>query len=266
VDRPPQEQGGPAPEAHGERRSGGAAEEGAELLRRLREADGEALLALVSERLAALPVTAVRQALRNPFASEELTRLIGSEERLVRIYEVRRDLAGHRRSPPALAQRFVPGLFWRDLVAIGLDARISPRVRHSADRFLIERLPGLAVGERVTIARRASPAALPHLRRDPSRQVIAALLENPRLTEGVLVPMVASETTLPAVLELVAKNRRWGNRYGVRQAICRNPRTPTATALQQLPLLKKGDLRAVASQHSLHPAVRQRARLLLGQE
>jgi hypothetical protein len=236
-----------------------------ELMLRLREADGEALLALVREGLAELPVAAVRQALRNPFASEELTRLIGSQQRLIRIYEVRRELARHRRSPPALAQRFIPGLFWRDLVTIGLDMQVSPRVRRSAERFLIERLPGLAVGERVTIARRASPAALSHLRRDPSRQVIAALLENPRLTEGVLVPMAASESTLPSVLELVASHRRWGNRYGVRQAISRNPRTPLATALRLLPLLKKPDLKAVAAQHSLPTAVRQRARLLLGQ-
>ena len=67
---------------------------------------------------------------------------------------------------------------------------------------------------------------LAQLRHDPSPRVIAALLDNPRLTEGVLAPVLNSASTPPAILELIADDRRWGVRYALRLALVRNPATP----------------------------------------
>ncbi len=233
-------------------------------MRRLREADDATLIVLVRELGDEISVAQCKQVLRNPFAGEEVLRLLMSQDRLLRVYELRRLFARHAKLPPALALKLVPGLFWRDLMEVGLDTRIQPVIRRSAQRYLVERLPSLAVGERVTLARRASPSALVQLRRDPHRAVIAALLENPRLTEATLMPMIASVSTLPQVLELVAANRRWGARYAIRQTLAKNPKTPVGVTLRLLPLLKKPDQKAIAASAILAPAVRQRARVLLG--
>ena len=232
---------------------------------RLREAGPEELAPLVDEWLGHLDPGAALLVLRNLHCTREVVRRLLGRPALLHSYEVRRELAMHRFTPEIDALRLVPGLFWRDLVAVGRDTRVRPMVRRAADQRLLERLSSLALGERVAIARRASPSVLAALRRDPNPRVLAAMLENPRLTEGLLMPLASSENAAPAVLEVLAADQRWGIRYPVRCAIARNPRTPVATALRILPLLKKVDLRAVASGRRLAEAVRRRARLLLGE-
>ena len=217
------------------------------------------------DSLATLDAGAACQALRNPFANAELIELLLTQApALLRSYDFRRDAAMHPRTPEFHALRLVPGLFWADLVRLGLDVRVRPVVRRAADQRLAERLTGLAVGERVAVARQASPAVLGVLRFDPTPRVIAALLENPRASEGLLMPLLASEDAQPPVLALIAANQRFGARHAVRAALARNPRTPVATALGLLPGLRKPELETVANASRLSETVRRRARLLLG--
>ncbi len=150
-------------------------------------------------------------------------------------------------------------------MALGLDTRLHPRLRRTAEQYLITRVPELAVGEKVSIARRASPGLLAHLRHDPSPRVIAAMLDNPRLTEDILAPVAHGAATPGPVLSLIAADRRWGVRYGLQVALARNPGTPLAASLKLLPLLRKSELKAVASDPRLAEAVRLRARVLLGE-
>lgn len=236
-----------------------------ELDRRLREAGAEELLDLVREHLAALEPPSVRQALHNPFCTTEIVELLAGQPRLVSFYEVRRDVALHPRTPEPLALRFVPGLWWRDLMALGLDTRIRPRVRRTADQALIVRLPEIALGERINLARRAGAGVLAHLRHDPHPRVISALLDNPRLTEDILAPVVHGAATPGPVLAAIAADRRWSTRPGLQVALARNPGTPQAVALRLLPLLRKPELRTVAQDVRVPEAVRLRARVLLGE-
>ncbi|HSL83875.1 MAG TPA: hypothetical protein VLF66_13960 [Thermoanaerobaculia bacterium] len=162
------------------------------------------------------------------------------------------------------ALRIVTTLFWRELMEVGLDTRVRPTVRRAADRQLLARLPGLAVGEKVAIGRRASARVLERLRHDPSPRVVRSVLENPRTTEGLLLPLVSHELARPEALEEVARSRRWGARYEVRVALCHNPRTPAATALRLLPHLRKKDLRRLLREVRVPAVVRRRAEVLLG--
>ena len=236
-----------------------------DLARRLREAGGEELLALLDRHAPELDPAAAQQALRNPFVGREAIEIVAAQGRLLPSYEIKRLIALHPRTPEPLALRFVPSLFWRDLLELGLDTRVRPTVRRAADRRLVARLPALAVGEKASLARRASARVLGQLRTDPSTRVVGALLENPRLTEGVLLPLVSSEDARPDVLEVVARHRRWGARYEVRLCLCLNPSTRVATALAILPYLRKSDLRGVARRPRIAPAVRRRVEVLLGE-
>jgi hypothetical protein len=237
-----------------------------ELERRLRDAETEELHGLLRRHAPELDVPAALGALRNPFIGREGIELVAGQGRLLASYELKRQIALHPRSPEPLALRFVASLFWRDLMELGLETRVRPTVRRAADRRLVGRLSGLAAGEKVAIARRASPRVLGRLRRDPAPRVIAALLENPRLTEGVLLPLAASEEAPPGVLEVLARNRRWGARYEIRLALCTNAKTPVQVVLPILPMLRKRDLQTVARTARLPMAVRRRARVLLGED
>ncbi len=235
-----------------------------ELHQRLREAGEEELLALLRGHATELGVPDVRHALSNPYCTAEAIERLAAEQRLLSFYEVRRDLALHPRTPETLAARFVPTLYWRDLMALALDNRLRPTLRRAAEIHLAAHLPGMAVGEKISLARRASPGVLSQLRHDPSPQVVAALLDNPRLTEGVLAPVLHAAKTPPAILELIAGDRRWGVRYPLRLALVRNPATPLNTAWRLLETIRKADLRPIAADPRLPEPLRRRARVLLG--
>lgn len=235
-----------------------------DLPQRLREADADDLLELLRRHAGELDVAAARQSLRNPFLGPEGIGLLAAQGRLLASYEVKRALTLHPQTPEVLALRFVPTLFWRDLVELGVDTRVRPTVRRAAERRLVSRLGGLAVGEKVAIARRASPRVLGHLRNDPSVRVVRAFLDNPRTTEGLILPLLAQDDARPDVLHALARHRRWGVRYEVRLGLCRHPHTPLGTALGLLPHLRKADLRRLASETRVPAAVRRKAEVLLG--
>jgi hypothetical protein len=237
-----------------------------DLDRRLREAGAEELLELVREHLAELEPPAVRQVLRNAYCTKEMIELLAEQARLVAFYEVRRDLALHPRAPEPLALRLVPGLWWRDLMALGLDSRIRPRVRRAADQYLLARLSELSLGEKINLARRAAPGVLAQLRHDPHPRVISALLENSRLTEDILAPVAHGAGTPGLVLATIAADRRWSMRPALQVALARHPNTPPAVALRLLPLLRKPELRTVAHDVRVPEMVRLRARVLLGDQ
>ncbi len=233
---------------------------------RLREADAKELMQLLKKHLAELDVPEVRQVLRNPFLTQQGVELLLEERRLLAFSEIKRSLVCHPRTPEIRARRLVPTLFWGDLLQISGDARVPPNVRHSADLQIRQRLPVLAVGERMSIARRASPVLVQQLRMDSDPRVIDALLDNTRLTEGSLMPLLGSDRARPEILTLIARHRKWGIHYGVKSALCRNARTPPEIVLGLLSQLKKSDLRAVYQDRRLSMAVRRRAGTLLGRE
>ena len=238
--------------------------ENSELRARLREAGEGDLIELVADHADELDPGAARSALRNAYAGPEVIEMLLRQRRLLSSQEVRREIVAHPATPEAKALNLLPGLFWRDLVKLGASVRTRPRIRRAADIRLAEKLPRLSLGERIAVARQAGPGAMSQLRNDAHPRVIGALLENPRLTEGVLAPLLTSDTANPQVLERVAADRRWGLRYGVRSMLARNPRTPVTTAMGLLSGLKKSDLRAIGSDWRMSAPVRQRANLLVG--
>lgn len=229
------------------------------LARRLRKATGRELLELVECHGREFSIREVRQVLLNHFTTPQVIEGLLVLRHLTSTSEVRRALCCDRRTPEVAAMRFIPGLFWRDLLEIAANLRLSPAVRRLAEKYLVQRLPRLAVGERITLARRASPEVMTHLRTDADLRVIRALLENPRLTELRLLPLIAHEKTPPQVLQLVADHPRWGGCYDVRAALGCNPLTPFSVLFRILPELKRSDVQAIAAQENHSSVVRNRA-------
>lgn len=235
------------------------------LAQRLRRAPTVELRRLVVDHAREIGLRELRQVLLNPHASAEVLDELARVRSITAMPAARAGLARHRRLPPATAMRLIPNLFWHDLLEISVDPRIVAPVRRVAETYLIRRLPRLAVGEKVTLARRAWGTVLEELRRDPDPRVIAAWLENPRLTEEPLVALAANPRTAPRILDLVWREERWGRRYPVRVALSRNPRSPLAAVLAILPGLQTADLAAVLEVPELSSLVAHRVRQLLAE-
>ncbi len=72
---------------------------------------------------------------------------------------------------------------------------------------------------------------------DPSQDVIALLLENPRVTEDDILRIATSRRTTSDALMLVLAHRRWKTRPRIRRALLLNPRIPEAVAVRLVGLL-----------------------------
>jgi len=233
---------------------------------RLLAADRHELVVLLEQNATELDVEASLLALRNPFLDGHGLGVLLEQRRLLGSYRLRRELASHRLVPEARALQFLATLYWRDLVEIQRDTRVSPRLRRAAEKHLAARLPGLGLGERIALARRAAGSLLEELGGERTPRVIAALLENPRCTEGMVVRLAGRTSTNAEVLRVVARARRWSSRIEVRRALCLNPLAPAAVVLPLLPTLPKVHLRRVARLDGVDPAVRRRACVLLGED
>ena len=129
---------------------------------------------------------------------------------------------------------------------------------------MTERYDALPVGARIAIARRAGVELLPRVRLDPEPRVIEAMLENARLTEGLLQSLAAGSMTRPRTLAVIAGSSKWSIRPEVRRMLCRNPRTPLEALLPLLSRLDRRELEALERLPGLHPQARRRVRTLLG--
>jgi hypothetical protein len=102
------------------------------------------------------------------------------------------------------------------------------------------------VGEKITLAKIATPPVLARLLAEAEPRVSQACLINPRLREEDLVSAVRQETAARSLLEAAAASSRWGERYAVRLALVLQPRTPLGVALAQISSLLDRDLERVA--------------------
>jgi hypothetical protein len=167
------------------------------------------------------------------------------------------------RAPRALALRLVPALYWRDLADVAATSRVPAAVRSRAEAILRDGLADMRLGDRVTLARLATPALVPALLADGERQVALSTLLNPRLREDDLVAALRRDDVKTVLVEEVVVSPRWAANYAVRLALVLQPRTPLALALQQISSLVPRDLRRVAGEATLRPLVRAAAREVL---
>ena len=160
-----------------------------------------------------------------------------------------------RHAFPRLSVPLLPSLFWYDLAEVARTLRLAPPVRARAESLLLERLPDLRLGERVSLARMATPPVLRALLRDAEPRVVLAALPNPRLREeDVLVALRADDASL-VLLEEAARSRRWSESYAVRLELVLQKRTPLGVALAQITSLLRRDLVRVAETEGLRPLI-----------
>jgi hypothetical protein len=202
--------------------------------------------------------------LRNPHITHEIIQSV--YERFGKSYKVQFAIVNCAKAPYVLAMRLLPGLFWNDLIRICGNYRLFPPLRRLAENYLRDKVSGLTVGERKTLARTAPRSLIGLLKNETEPSVFACLLRNPRLIEEDVVPLVANEFTPVAILETLAADRQWTNRYAVRLGLVRNSKTPLRFRLHLLSKIHKEDLRALVKTPFTNHLVRAAAERIVAGE
>ena len=103
----------------------------------------------------------------------------------------------------------------------------------------------LTLGERRALARRPSSKTIERLLLDPDPLVLQHLLQNPRLTESLVLKIATHRPQLPKTLFAIFSHQLWGAREQVRRALALNPNTPLPIRCVLLSQVSAEDLEAI---------------------
>lgn len=177
----------------------------------------------------------------------------------------RRVLVGmiaHPKTPRHVSLPAIRHLYTFELMQLALSPAVLADIKKAAEETLISRLEKIILGERITLARRASGRVAAALLLDSEPRVIEAAVANPFLTEVLVVRALMSEKAAAALVEMVCRDGKWSLRREVRIALLRNPVTPANEAALFARSLPSGVLHELLQDAHLPEA----ARVLLQQE
>ncbi|HEY4842537.1 MAG TPA: hypothetical protein VIH78_11250 [Terriglobales bacterium] len=167
-------------------------------------------------------------------------------------------LASHPRTPRHVSVPLARQLYTFDLMKVALSPSAPADVKVAVDDILIARLETVTLGERLTLARRASgrvAAALLLLDVEngkavegseakivelkvmkgktpgPQVRIMQAALDNPRLTEALVISSVLRADASVALVHAVARHARWSPRKEIGAALLRTEHLSLARAL-----------------------------------
>lgn len=211
--------------------------------------------------------SAVLQALlRNPRLTEDhllalLKRRDLPESLLKNLYRRRTEQLGHRTvlamaknpaTPDSILRPLLQRLRLFELVSVCYLPGISPDKRLAAERVILQRLPTTPLGNKITLARRATATILTELLKEKSVPLVDACLNNPHLKEAAVYQFLTGPAANAETISLIARNQRWGQRPNLRLAILKNRHTPTIWFTLWLSKTPGTQLRQLARQRNLN--------------
>ncbi len=126
-----------------------------------------------------------------------------------------------------------------------------------ADPRVLSTLP---VIDRMKLAMRGTREQRSQLIRDSNKLVAVAVLSSPKLNDAEIEGFARMANLTEDVLRIIATNRGWVKNYNVVAALTRNPKTPTAIAMNFLQRLNERDLKMLSMDRNVGEPVRLAAR------
>ena len=188
---------------------------------------------------------------------ESFLEVFARRRELFHSYPVIRVLAFHPNAPRKIALRLLRELHLMDVMKLSQAAGVAPELQRNAEEHLIARLPHVALGQKIALARQATARVLAALILEGNAQVVEPAVENPRLTEAQVLKLLTREKLPLAVVPALCRSRRWTSVPNVALALLRYSHTPPDAAVKLLPHVSTAELRALAQTKTLSPTMRQ---------
>lgn len=227
-----------------------------ELVQRLQQAllaEGDELFSLVQDPAPEVLRTLLKNRslaedhllalLRRRDLDEDLLKALHQHDMTLSSYRLKLALALHPKSPPAVLQPLLSHIHLFDLLNICLHPASTPDQKLSAERTIVQRLPGVPLGNRITLARRAPSTLLVELLGGGEAQVITAALDNPRLREGSLVQYLSGGRVTSYAITMIFRHLRWQQLPAIRSTLLKNPQTPENIFRQLLASCPRSELK-----------------------
>jgi hypothetical protein len=150
----------------------------------------------------------------------------------LKLRKVKIALACHPHTPRHISVPLIRQFYTFDLMKVALSPVVPADVKLSADQILLARLKTITLGERLTLARRASGRVAAALLLDREGRIMRVALENARLTEAQVVQAILSSGANAALVHAVSQHEKWSCRRDVQLASLRTEHLSLARALK----------------------------------
>src|SRR5271167_4055024 len=186
----------------------------------VRSASGDLLLTAADSALTEdLALALLKHADLHPDCLEQLAKNANA----LKSRKVKIALASHPNTPRHVSVPLTRQFYTFDLMKVALSPSVPADVRVAVDDVLISRLKAVTVGERLTLARRASG------------RVAAALLLNIEIADSKIIDRKISDAKTAAsvaLVQAVARHGKWSRRKEIRAALLRTAHLSLARALE----------------------------------
>jgi hypothetical protein len=162
----------------------------------------------------------------------EVLEQLSKNGNVLKLRKVRVALVCHPHTPRHVSVPLARQFYTFDLLKVALSPGVPADVKVAADEVLIARLKTITLGERLSLARRASGRVAGALLLDSEARVMRTALENPRLTETFVIQAVLRPQAGPAFIQAVANHSKWSYRREIRVALLRTEYLSLARALE----------------------------------
>jgi len=204
--------------------------------------------------------------LKNPQLNEDhllalLKRRDLTEELLRSIYRRRSENMTHKLrlamvknpvTPGTIVRSLLPHLRLFELVDLCFLPGVTPDQRLVAEREIILRLPTTPLGNKISLARRATPTVVAELLQEGNGSLIEPCLNSPRLKEAAVFQFLNGSRATAETISMVARHSRWQQRPNLRLAILKNRRTPDVWFTLWLPKMTTADLQQLLASRRLN--------------
>lgn len=186
----------------------------------------------------------------------EVIRELAAHKEAARSYAVKLAIARHPKTPRLVSLPILKFLFLFDLLRVVQTPAVPADVKLVAEETILKKADTLPRGEKITLARRGSGRIAAGLLVTADQELISAALDNPFLTEGHLLRVLARENLPPLIVETIAQHDKWSRRYYLRLALIRNLLTPLPRVLAFIPDMAVNDLRDICLDRRMPEQVR----------
>lgn len=187
---------------------------------------------------------------RRDLSAEMLTSLSRNPE-AVKSRKVLLALIAHSRTPRHVSIPLLRRVFVFDLMQVTLTPAIAADIKRAAEDQLLVRLETLSAGEKITLAKRGPGRIAAALLQEEDVRVVEPALDNPQLTESLVVQALMKPHAHTALFELASEHRNWCLRPEVQLALLRSEKTPSGKARQFAAHFTEDVLREVLPENRL---------------
>ncbi|HYU45958.1 MAG TPA: hypothetical protein VEK84_07245 [Terriglobales bacterium] len=150
---------------------------------------------------------------------------------VLKLRKVKMALVTHAHTPRHVSVPLARQFYTFDLLKVALSPTVPADVKVAVDKVLIARVKTITLGERLSLARRASGRVAGALLLDSEARVMRIALENPRLTEAFVIQAVLRPQASATLVQAV-QHAKWSHRREVRCALLRTEYLSLARALE----------------------------------